>query len=376
VVYNVSMTEINKIHCLFTAMETNENNKFNFQYLTSKEKSQLKQRINTSVSKYTTRRRRFRFGIAAMAAVLVLLVAITFGNGGFSTPSEMEQVVKSLSEQPNSDEIQLLLSDDERINISEEKASISYSEAGNEVRVGNKKSYQQSSSEAGKTTYNTLIVPFGRRSDLKLSDGTKVWLNSGSKLIFPSSFQNDKREVYLEGEAIFEVSHNKNKPFFVTSENHSIEVLGTVFNISNYEDDGFISTVLKSGSVKINYESGYLFKTSNSKIIKPNQMAIFEKNQGVVATSNVKVAPYFSWRDGVFTFKNDDLKSIMKKISRYYNVEIEIQDENLAKDRFSGYLDVKDDIESVMQTIKETETSDFNYKRIDQNKIIIDKILE
>ena len=105
-------------------------------------------------------------------------------------------------------------------------------------------------------------------------------------------------------------------------------------------------------------------------------MAIFEKGKGAVKTSNVKVAPYFSWRDGVFIFKNDDLKSIMKKISRYYNVEIEIQDENLAKDRFSGYLDVKDDIESVMQTIKETETSDFNYKRVDQNKIIIDKILE
>lgn len=355
-------------------MSSNKNeNKFNFQYLTSKEKAKLKQRINVSVSSYVTQRKRLRFGIAAMAAVVVLMAAITISTGDFANPSEMEQVVKSLTDLPDSNQIQLVLSEEERIDISEEEASISYSNEGYKVRIGDTASYEQSASETGKITYNTLIVPFGKRSDLTLSDGTKVWLNSGSKLIFPSAFNNDKREVYLEGEAIFEVSHNKRKPFFVASKDHTIEVLGTIFNVSNYKADDFISTVLKSGSIKINYKAGQFFKSTKSRIIDPNQKVTFKRGQGIVKTTNVDVAPYFSWRDGIFIFKNDDLKSIMKKISRYYNVEIEIKNNDLANDSFSGHLDLKNDIESVMQTITETETSDFNFEIINQNKIIIDK---
>ena len=346
-----------------------KNNKFNFQYLTSKEKSELKQQINASVSNYLRRRRRFRIGMVAMAAIVIIMVSVTIINHNFYSPSEIEMVVKSLGDKSDSENVQLILSNKQSIKISEEDASISYSKAGEEVKIGSSEFYKQNTTKKGDLVYNTLIVPYGKRSDLTLSDGTKVWLNSGSKLIFPSAFKTDKRQVYLEGEAIFEVVHNQKMPFLVNSKDHQIEVLGTVFNVTNYKNDGVITTVLQSGSVKINYQNGQFFKTNESQLLKPNQRAAFDKQSGSIKTRNVEIEPYFSWRNGIFIFENDDLKSIMKKISRYYNVEIEIKNMDLANDTFSGYLDVKDDIENVMETIK--ETSGFSYEFIEEQKIEI-----
>ncbi len=354
-------------------MKDKNQNKLNFKYLSSKEKAQLKDRIKTSVFGHIQRKRRFRFGLAASAAVIVLLVSLTIANYSVTETSEMQQVVDSLEGQTDSESTLLVLEGNQKIVVSDQESSISYSNSGSTVNIGNSKSYQQDTSETNKLIYNTLIVPYGKRSEIVLSDGTKVWLNSGSKLVFPSAFRSENREVYLEGEAIFEVEHDLNKPFLVASNNHKIEVLGTVFNVSNYKGDSEISTVLKSGSVQINYKSGRFFKSNESLKIKPNQMSIFKKEAGETAVTNVDIEPYFSWRDGVFIFQNDDLKSIMKKIARYYNVEIDIKDEDLANDSFSGYLDVKDSIESVMQTIKDTETSDFDYQFVDDNRIIVNK---
>lgn len=346
-----------------------KHSKFNFQYLTSEEKSKLKQRIDSSVSNYLKRRRRFRMGMVATAAIVILMVSITVINKNSSSPSEMEIMVKSLDDKSVSDDVQLVLSSEQSIEISEENASISYSKAGEEVKIGGSTSYKQHSGQNSKLVYNTLIVPYGKRSDLTLSDGTKIWLNSGSKLIFPSAFKTNERSVFLEGEAIFEVAHNPEKPFLVNSKNHQIEVLGTVFNVSTYKNDDVITTVLESGSIKINYQDGRILKTNESQLLRPNQKASFDKQSGEIKTYNVEIEPYFSWRDGIFIFKNDKLESIMKKISRYYNVEIEISNKDLANETFSGYLDVKDDIDNVMKTLK--ETSDFNYEFSKEQKIKI-----
>src|SRR5690606_16687561 len=177
-------------------------------------------------------------------------------------------------------------------------------------------------------------------------------LNSGSKLVFPAHFSADKREVYLEGEAIFEVAHDKRHPFLVQSQHHEIEVLGTVFNVSNYNDDPSIYTVLQSGSIQINFTENQLFDIQNHLKIAPGTLATFDKNGKGVITETVDTAPYFAWREGVFIFKNTTLQSIMKKISRYYNVEIIITNEKLANETFSGHLDLKENIEHLMQIIK------------------------
>lgn len=341
-----------------------------FQKFSEKDKSFLKKRIFVSIYSYKRKRRAVRFAMAASAAIALIFISVSFFNINDSS-SAIEKFAEIQSDKPINQDVQLVLNDKQNVSISETNAIISYSNSGEEVNIGKSNHIKQKASSLVETVFNTLIVPFGKRSEIVLSDGSKVWLNSGSKLIFPAKFTSERREVYLEGEGIFEVSHNKNKPFFVKSKNHEIEVLGTVFNVSNYLDDEAIYTVLKSGSVQINYTANKLFNSGKNVRIKPGEMLTFNKTKLDVHQANVDVEKYFSWRDGVFIFKNDSLKSIMKKISRYYNVEIFITDSKRANETFSGYLDVNSGIKSVLETIKETETAGFEYKFSTDRKIII-----
>lgn len=352
-------------------MTDNSQKNINFKNLSKQEKMHLKKRITSSVYGYVKRGNVLKYGIGLVAATVVILISLGIFNSSNSHSSSIEAFAKTAKDVESTNQVQLVLSDDQNIEITEDDSSISYSSTGGEVQIGKYQSVSQKTSNKEKTIFNTLIVPFGKRSEIVLSDGSKVWLNSGSKLIFPAQFSKDKREVYLEGEAVFEVAHRQQQPFFVKSKDHEIEVLGTVFNVSNYTDDSAIYTVLKSGSIEINVAEDKLFNVQKHIKLKPGTMAIFDKDERVIQTKPVAIEPYFSWRDGIFIFKNDSLKSIMKKISRYYNVEIVINDKNLANETFSGYLDVKENIDHVMQTIKNTMSSKFDYQLTQDNKIII-----
>tara|TARA_R110000868_G_scaffold184479_7_gene426111 strand:+ start:26 stop:502 length:477 start_codon:yes stop_codon:yes gene_type:complete len=155
----------------------------------------------------------------------------------------------------------------------------------------------------------------------------------------------------------------------VLSEGQEIEVLGTVFNVSNYLDEGSIHTVLKSGSVRISYGENSVISGRDQLQIVPGTMASYDRSSRNMSSREVDVDQYFSWRDGVLIFKNDDLGYIMKRLSRYYNVEIDMGDGAMEKETFSGYLDMKEDIEKVIETIR--EAMDLEYERINDNKITI-----
>lgn len=343
----------------------------NFQPLSKEESIRLKQRITSSVYGYLRRENFIKYGVAFAAAGIVVLLSVGIFNSSNHGPSSIETFAKTVDVEKAGPNIQLVLGDQQKVEISEDHSSIRYSSTGAQVQVGKERPIHQNTLNNNQPIFNTLIVPYGKRSEIVLSDGSKVWLNSGSRLIFPAQFLSDKREVYLEGEAIFEVVHHQKQPFIVTSEHHEVEVLGTVFNISNYKEDPSIYTVLQSGSIQINVKKDKLFNAEHHLKITPGTLATFDRNQRDITTETVATEPYFSWREGVFIFKNDALKSIMKKISRYYNVEIVINDQNLANETFSGHLDVKENIEHVLQTIKDAETSKFDFKRLDQHKIII-----
>lgn len=352
-------------------MKGDSQKNINFQPLSKEERAHLKRRITGSVYSYMKRGRLLKYGIGITSIALVVLLSIGIFNTSESSAPSIEAFAKTVEKLEPSNKVQLVLSDDHNIEIAEDNSAISYSSTGEQVQIGKEHSVSQKTSHKEKTIFNTLIVPFGKRSEIVLSDGSKVWLNSGSKLIFPAHFSAHKREVYLEGEAVFEVAHRQKQPFLVKSEHQEIEVLGTVFNVSNYKDDSAIYTVLQSGSIQINLTDDNLFDTPKSIKITPGTLATFDKNEKAIKTKSVNTAPYFSWRDGIFIFKNDSLKSIMKKISRYYNVEVVIHDQNLANETFSGYLDVKENIENVMQTIKATQSSGFAYQLTQDNKLII-----
>lgn len=333
------------------------------------EKSQLKTRINHSVEMYIQKKRRIRYKISLAAASIVVLFSMGIYFKNYNNTSTIEDFAKTLEDavsNPN-DAVKLLLND-ENIEIDQENTVITYSKTGEEINLGGSKSVNQNASKDEKQVYNTLIVPYGKRSEILLSDGSKVWLNSGSKLVFPASFNGDRREVFLEGEGIFEVAHNKEKPFIVKSNNHEVEVLGTVFNISNYPDEGAIKTVLKSGSVQLNYKNDSFFASKKGIKITPGTMAVFSKNEKNIKTSTVAIEKYFSWREGIFMFENDSFNTIAKKISRYYNVEITIEDKSLANELFSGHLDVKESVDQVLKTIQ--LTTDFDYN-LNNNSIMI-----
>jgi transmembrane sensor len=352
-------------------MKVNKPNNINFNQLSTEEKSQLKHKIENTVFAYAQKKRGVKYVFGFVAASVVMLFSVGIFNYVKQEVSPIETFANISIGQNGTNEVKLILKDANTIKITEENLGITYSNSGENVFIGNAKSVNQKLEEPNKVVFNTLIVPYGKRSEIVLSDGSKVWINSGSKLTFPARFLEGRREVYLEGEAVFDVTHNKNQPFIVKSKHQDIEVLGTVFNVSNYADDSAVYTVLKSGSINLHYKNNNFISFQNELKITPNTLATYDKGTRELKIKTVEVETYFSWIDGVFIFKNDPLKSIMKKLSRYYNVEIIIKDNDLANHVFSGYLDVNQDLEHVMQTIKEAESSQFDYKFTSNKKLII-----
>lgn len=163
-----------------------------------------------------------------------------------------------------------------------------------------------------------LSIPKGGEYKVVLSDGTKVWLNSASSLSFPEEFTGNERHVKLTGEAYFEVAKNKDKPFYVTVNNMEVKVLGTHFNISAYSDDKQITTTLMEGAVQVT-------KHNQQSLLKPGQQAIVNNSKDEITVSEANIAEAMAWRNGYFIFNDDNIQSIMKKVSRWYDVDVEYQ---------------------------------------------------
>lgn len=342
-------------------------NEINYTAITDAEKKILKSTIFKHVIFLKRKKQFFTYGIG-IAASFLLFLSISYYKNDQSFSTDKFNTNQEITNSTDS-KIQLILDNGEGIEIAEENAAIKYSNKGQQINIGESKVVNNQKSSNHEIVFNTLIVPYGKRSQIQLSDGSTVWLNSGTKLVYPTNFENDKREVYLEGEATFDVAHDKNRPFNVVADNHIIEVLGTVFNVSNYKNENVINTVLKSGSVQINYKGNSLLKPKEVLKITPGKLAVYNKESHRINTKEVDVEKYFSWNEGKLIFKNDNIEIIMKKLSRYYNLDIEIQNKEILTQTFSGVLDLKDNAEEVIQMIK--ETSNFEYKILNKHKIII-----
>ena len=216
-----------------------------------------------------------------------------------------------------------------------------------------------------KSEYNTLRIPRGKILSITLQDGSVVKLNSGSELKYPSSFAGlDKRQVYLKGEAFFDITKNPKKPFVVKTEEMITQVYGTVFNISAYENDDKIEVVLVEGSVGVGGEND--FNSENLKMIKPFQKVTSSKvSENTYLIEDIDVTSYIAWTKGIVAFKNEKMSDIIKKLERQFNVEIINENELLGERRFTGMFD-KEGIEMILKTIQ-THTN-FTYTK--EGKII------
>lgn len=209
---------------------------------------------------------------------------------------------------------------------------------------------------------NEIFVPRGGEYELILPDGTHVWINSDSKLSFPSRFDHSKREVFLEGEAYFAVTKNAQKPFYVKLANQvQVQVLGTEFNVRAYSDMNVFETTLCTGKVDVS-------DGKSSMILSPSQQAVYHKVNGRLEKRKVNTYLYTAWKDGLFVFDNERLENILSTLSRWYNVNV-FYENNAVKDyHFSGRLERYNDFEKVLKMIEKTTSISFEIK--DRNVVV------
>lgn len=201
---------------------------------------------------------------------------------------------------------------------------------------------------------NELIIPKGGEYQVVLADGTKVWLNSASRLIYPQSFMGKERRVVLSGEAFFDVAHDAERPFIVETSRMNVKVLGTRFNVNDYDDNEEVSTTLVNGSVEIVSGGQQAFR------LVPGEQAYGKENE--LEKREVNVRLYTSWIDGKFLFNNTELEEIAKQISRWYDVEIFFSSENVKKVRFTGAIVKFKPLDDLVRMIESTSQVRFSVK--------------
>ena len=220
-----------------------------------------------------------------------------------------------------------------------------------------------------KTTHHELQhqihVPTGQHVEIMLADGSKVWLNSGSTLTFPSKFNGKKRMVELDGEGFFEVKSDKEHPFIVSTSKYQVKAVGTSFNIYDYQDSPQFEAALLNGKVEVTTNA----KKSSVVILTPNQRAAL--CQGVLKVKPIENANNYLWRKGILYF-NEPLLEVFDKLQEYYDIEFQIRNSSLTRKSpyCTGKFRAKDGLEHIIRVLKETNHFDYQID-YESKKIII-----
>lgn len=315
-------------------------------------------------------KRTLRLSFAKWAAAAVLLITLGFAAYFYLQPGRQSKGTDYAGQiTPGKNDAVLTLADGSKISLTDAgngelvKAPgvrIVKSADGSLIYTVDTTGLEQSSNTAN-LVYNTISTPRGGEYQVNLPDGTKVWLNAASSLKFPQSFRNLKeRRVELNGEAYFEVSKRKNQPFIVASADfghdraQEIEVLGTHFNISAYADDVATKTTLLEGSVRVREvrSSG----NPNTAILVPGQQAVI--GNGKLSTLMVDTEEAIAWKNGNFIFDNADIESIMRRVSRWYNVEVVYQGK-IPEANFMGTVSRFSNVSEILDILEATKTVHF-----------------
>lgn len=341
---------------IVTLLKTNEKS------LPEEEVKHIWNAINApSKSKHT--RRLILRRACAVAAVLAVFLSVGIYLRSMNTDSSYQFSTAELA----SEEARLVLHDGKQIDLQRNNSTIAIT--GEQILVNDHALAEVSANEKNqKTALNEVIIPYGKRSELLLADGTKVWLNAGSRFAFPAEFTGKTREVYLQGEAYFDVAKCKGKGFVVNVDKLDIEVLGTKFNVSAYPDLEQVETVLIEGKVELSAENS-LGMTLGSTSLSPMHKATFSKKERNIAVTEAPDADrYAAWVEGWLEFSQQSISSIFSQIERYYNVEISLSNSLQQEGKISGKLDLKESPEEVMKALSVVIDMDY---RIEGNQINI-----
>ena len=219
---------------------------------------------------------------------------------------------------------------------------------------------------------NEIVVPKGNRTSVVLPDGTKVWLSNGTRLLYPESFVGDFRNVELEGEGFFEVTHDKKHPFIVNVGKHRIKVLGTKFAVVAYPDDKQVKAELVTGKIEFDVHYGDAEDSYKSFMVKPMHSLVYDKTSGEMYESVIPDGFHDYWEKGIYCFSNECFDSLATKIGRIYNVRIIFGDDELKTRTFTGTMSVDDNIYTLMEAFKSASGKPFEYN-FESGKIYIDK---
>ncbi len=212
----------------------------------------------------------------------------------------------------------------------------------------------------------TITSPAGMRSEYVLPDGTKVCLNSKTSLQFPSVFEDDFRNVTLKGEAYFQVAENKKKPFIVHTGEVNIEVTGTEFKASNYPDENLTEIVLVKGSINL-FKGSY--SNTNKRLYKlsPGERALFDESEGEIHIDDVNVDKYISWKDGILMFRDDSMGEVVKRLNRWFNVDIKLTGKELTDYVYTGTFENQSLIQ-ILELLKISAPINYRINKREQKK--------
>jgi ferric-dicitrate binding protein FerR (iron transport regulator) len=217
----------------------------------------------------------------------------------------------------------------------------------------------QAGQNKGNVSYNTISTPKGGMYQVSLPDGTRVWLNAASSIRFPTAFTGHERRVEAKGEVFFEVSANARLPFIVSARESEIRVLGTSFNVNAYEDDEEVKTTLLTGSVKVAV-------SSRSEILKPGEQLWYNAQLKKALVRKVNVEDVMAWKEGFFHFDNADVQTIMRQISRWYNVEV-VYEGTIPARGFKGEIGRDLSLGDVINFLKKLKVN----VNLEENKLVV-----
>ncbi|GGC33313.1 hypothetical protein GCM10011386_26760 [Parapedobacter defluvii] len=296
--------------------------------------------------------------ITAAAAVII---ALSVGFYFFGIDRQTADIA------PGGNRATLTLADGHTIELSEEKTGIV---------IGDLLTYDDGTAldeaDAGQRTSNvsnllTISTPKGGQYQITLPDGTKVWLNAASSLRYPIAFTGNERNVELTGEGYFEVAHNKAAPFRVHTEGQDVEVLGTHFNINSYADEPAVRTTLLEGSVRVHPAPDY--PAAKPALLLPGQQSVL--STAGLQLQEVDTDEAIDWKNGEFVCHNEPLESIMRKLARWYNVDVEYRDTISGSELFSGTISRYDDVSTMLRMLE--QAGDIRFEIRDRTILVYNK---
>lgn len=315
------------------------------------------QKIRQAEDQKSVGRKRRLWTVWSAAASIALLIGAAFfyfgeENTGVDERARMEQILMAHTDADAVQEVTLVVSKEKKIELAN-NSKVAYNVAGqvsvNSTKLtgtGGKRNATGEPASEDETEYNQLIVPKGRRSMVILADNSRMWVNSGTKVIYPRSFKGDRREIFVEGEVYLQVTHDETKPFIVNTSTLDVEVLGTSFNVSAYKGDAHASVVLVEGSVDVKDVADRHVR------MQPNERVQLD-DAGVMQKEVVNASDYIHWVDGIWVLNGKPLKEVLAYLSEYYGKPLAC-DPAIENELFYGKLFLNEELDKVLESIRQT----------------------